>query len=504
MQEILKKFLAEQSIIKNGAKFSVEGVLKTPKQAAAHLETLRPKFPDELLRKTVFELQSALEGISKEIEPRIDLSKFDDRLGKLMSGDPTKYILGIDLGKNEKILLNSKLMPIDGVDPDQFMKSMTRKGKEEFHSSCAFCHLYYNPYELNPKGVVKERDGIPLLHVNSFIQPKYKNKLKGDASKIFKFVEHLFPSKESREFFYSWLHHATTSKALTYLYITGGQGIGKEALHRLLESFFGWDNSVRLKHNFLKSNFNSEIKNKQYANFDEFYCRTYHEREYLKTLLNPRIGIEGKGRKVEQVNLYLNILMTNNSYKNVVVNFEDRRFSMPEVTSVKLANFVGKEDLEYYFNLDEDPGALSAFHEFVENYSPKYGPHDQCRTKTFEKTCIESQPFIREVAVKKILSEVVNGITFFEYNKCKMQAEKAAKTRGTFSGNQYAAGFFSTDDFRNYFEEFTWNGVKLCHSVTENALREPELNINQDIIKELASDDEMMTNLDIEAALKRE
>ena len=214
------------------------------------------------------------------------------------------------------------------------------------------CFVDYDP-ELNQCTYVKD----DFLHLNLYEPAKWRseNYFKGvqiipETKMPIEYVEffnHMFGNfPESLTYVLDWIAYSLKHKNITVLALVGTKrGIGKSSLAGIVGAMHGKTNFEVCKKTILGKEFNTQMLNKTFVNFDELGISNESELESIKAYTNSITTIEGKGADAKTVRLHANIMLTNNSDDclNGVRVGDDRQFSVPETNDTPLT-------AEYYLN----------------------------------------------------------------------------------------------------------------------------------------------------------
>jgi len=143
-------------------------------------------------------------------------------------------------------------------------------------------------------------------------------------------------NEESYEYMLDWMCNSLRAKNRTYLLCIASKGIGKNILYDILEGVHGKANSIITNDTVLKEKFNSQLMNKTLIAFNEVDIRRDSEIDRLKAYADDYMSIEGKGKDAIQVRTYASVLIFSNRSGAVRIEAGDRRFSVLDLTDVKL------------------------------------------------------------------------------------------------------------------------------------------------------------------------
>lgn len=177
---------------------------------------------------------------------------------------------------------------------------------------------------------------------NKYIPPEwkkypYKRKLPDELPSLFrKLVNHLFPIKEEREYFFSWLYASLFERSFVYLVLCSKPGTGKNRLKLVMRALHGLANSVDGKRSTLVERFNSQLSDSTLAWFDELSYDMDME-NVMKELQNDSISIERKGVDATRATrIHASIVISNNKPRDNYIAFDARKFVPLKVTGKRL------------------------------------------------------------------------------------------------------------------------------------------------------------------------
>lgn len=230
-----------------------------------------------------------------------------------------------------------------------------------------FAKIIYDPYDIR-----KFRDEtIPngqIKIVNRYRAPTWKTKSSDLTLEELKalecppliadFLSHLFPEKESRDFVINWLFHAFYSRCDTYLVLNAAKGVGKNTFWKLVKAFMGTENCKEPPVSSLDSGFNAFLYNNRMLFFDELRAETKQAIDRLKKYANEDQAIEFKGVDADKTfKTFNSCIISNNDLTSLHLGWDERRFSVPVVTNVKMTEAYTDEqlsDLNDRFEKDEE------------------------------------------------------------------------------------------------------------------------------------------------------
>lgn len=227
--------------------------------------------------------------------------------------------------------------------------------------------IEFNPYR--PEQIYKQDSGYgqECSHINTYKKPEWQ--LARELTPIEKkencvlpsiiddFFTHLFPDEVCRNFVFDWLHYAITLRCETYLVLNGAKGIGKNILSETIcKALLGKENHKLAQPGALESQFNSVLTQSRMIVFDEFKIDDDDKINRLKRYINSEQMIEKKGVDVGKTQVtYNSFIICSNSLHDMKIAWDDRRFSVADMTGVKLDEVWSKEKIKQLVDEVSDP-----------------------------------------------------------------------------------------------------------------------------------------------------
>ena len=271
---------------------------------------------------------------------------------------------------NKILFFSKKSQKITEYDYDTYMKVVD---KEKQIKPIA-CVVSFNPYR--PEQIyLDESEGGNCTHLNTYQKPDWQigrtltKEETLENSKlptiIDEFFSHLFPKDECKEFVYDWLHYALSSRCETYLVMNGAKGIGKNVLaETICSALIGKNNHKIANVGALDGNFNSILAECRMILFDEFKMADDDTINRLKRYANSEQTIEYKGIDVGKTETtYNSFMICNNSLTDMRIAWDDRRFSVMDLTDKKLDDVWSPEKITTLLNIFKTPN-----HEYVRQF----------------------------------------------------------------------------------------------------------------------------------------
>jgi hypothetical protein len=227
--------------------------------------------------------------------------------------------------------------------------------------------IEFNPYR--PEQIYKQDSGYgqTCTHINTYKKPEWqvareltdaeRQKYCNLPSIINDFFTHLFPDAGCREFVFDWLHFAITLRCETYLVLNGAKGIGKNILSETIcKALIGKDNHKMAQPGALESQFNSVLVQSRMIVFDEFKIDDDEKVNRLKRYINAEQMIEKKGVDVGKTQVtYNSFIISNNGLHDILIYWDDRRFSVADMTETKLEEAWSSDQIKLLVDTVSDP-----------------------------------------------------------------------------------------------------------------------------------------------------
>jgi hypothetical protein len=250
--------------------------------------------------------------------------------------------------------------------------------------------LQYDPYNIDSLNMVDFED-YKILRVNLYIPPQWR--FKPDPNKpcpdiIKRLLVHLFPVYSDREYVKDWLYNATVMRNETYLVLNGAKGAGKGIFATLCKSLVGRTHYTEAPESFLDTQFNSVLDKKRMLALDEFKVdKARHTK--LKRFINKYQNIEKKGMDAnESSETHNSYLIMNNDESDMYLEHDDRRFSVPEISSDRLETSMSEEEITSLVRQleDEESQIVYEFGYYIFNRgAKKHDPFSVLKTPKFHR-----------------------------------------------------------------------------------------------------------------------
>lgn len=292
--------------------------------------------------------------------------------------------------------------------------------------------IEFNPYQPKPIDFRPDQYGRPCNFLNTYKKPEWQEDREITAGEamgckppaIFTdFMLHLFPDKECRTFVLDWLHFALTDRCETYLVLNGAKGIGKNLFsENLCKPLMGTNNHKVAQPSALTSDFNALLKDSRMIVFDEFRVDSAEKVNKLKRYVNEEQMIEQKGKDVDATQKTFNsFIISNNDMADMKIAWDDRRFSVADLTKVKLREAWPKEKIDQFLDMCKDMVMMKQLGYWLMYRKPRYTKFDDYKGKHFYALCYSSfsewQKVLVDLAVSRQYKELTNADLKKEYRK---------------------------------------------------------------------------------------
>lgn len=284
----------------------------------------------------------------------------------------------VDITSNEKFVFNRKRKEISPDISYEFFEDYLAKNDllKDKSLNCMIGKEIYDPTDYRRIYPLEIEDVSGASVVNSYKSPEWRLNKDGSfyepseeeieglecPSLILEFLHHLFPNDEHRDYVYFWVRTAITSKCQTYLVLNGTKGAGKNLFFELLTHLVGGSNSSFGPRSAFTSHFNSFLLRKQIVFYDEIKIENGSHLDCLKNYINDFINAERKGVDANRVYpLHASGVIANNKLSDLFFHWDERRFSMPEISRIRLDFVWPEEKIQKLRELFKDSSVMRDF-----------------------------------------------------------------------------------------------------------------------------------------------
>ena len=215
------------------------------------------------------------------------------------------------------------------------------------------CSFVYNPFNEFKLGKVDGYWQYNLYEPPKWLEDKYYScgevqipKLDVIPTIYDKYLKHLVNGDvKSYEYVLDWLTTAITSRNYCILTTIGNQGIGKGVLGEIMMRLVGEQNFTKSGKRIVDKDFNGQISGKRILYVDEVVISNADQENRMKDLINDYIEVEKKGVDAKLSRNYSSIYFSANQLDAIKITSDDRRFSIIELTNVKLKDVMNKNEI---------------------------------------------------------------------------------------------------------------------------------------------------------------
>lgn len=298
-----------------------------------------------------------------------------------------------------KKFYDTKLKKIVPLDHKTYELVVSKEDRKPIVSAM----IEFNPFR--PEQIyVGDTYGQSYTHINTYQRPEWQFERELSASEIQnfskipaiidRFFNHLFPDKRCREFVFDWLHYALTARCETYLVLNGAKGVGKGILSEHICKFLmGKDNHKLAPQGVLESNFNAVLERCRMIVLDEFKIDDDEKVNKLKRYINKDQMIENKGKDTDKtIETFNSFIVSSNSTSDIRIEWDDRRFSVADLSTIKLEEVWSKDDIKELIEAIEDSNhtAMREFGYWLMYREPQGDAFTAFKGKHFYKLCYAS------------------------------------------------------------------------------------------------------------------
>lgn len=221
----------------------------------------------------------------------------------------------------------------------------------------------------------------PVYHVEKFEQ----------------FMGHFFPVEKDRKFMYAYSRDSVDGRAGAAVILAGSPGTGKNTFVELILG--GLVGEVNFRKAVMGegrgggAKFHSGVEKCRVRFYDEINL-TSPIRNDIKGFMNKTAAVELKGVNISApYTMHASFVLANNSPSKIELEYDDRKFFVPRLATVKLEDVFGDDWVTDFIEEVQTPAAIkSIYHMCVEK---GFGvdtkkPH---KTEDFYKYCLNSMPY---------------------------------------------------------------------------------------------------------------
>jgi hypothetical protein len=358
---------------------------------------------------------------------RMSVYKGADDVIKGFSYDGLVPFISVE-NHNKIIFFDKKSKQITNLSYDTYSQTVDK----EYKIRPMPAKIEFNPYR--PEQIyMGEYIGQDCTHINTYRKPEWQigKKLSNEEAKklsklpniIDDFFTHLFPDQNCREFVYDWLHFALASRCETYLVMNGAKGVGKNVLSNIVCASLVGKNNHKIAHKGALDKFTVILAECRMIVFDEFKIVDDESINTLKRYANSDQMIERKGIDVGQTEeTYNSYIICNNAVTDMRIEWDDRRFSVVDLTDKKLEDAWSEDKIATLLELIQDPTCdeMRSFGYWLLYRSPKVmtSAFSVYKGDHFYKLCYTSFPEWAKMIIDEITSKTTKN--YYDEGELKM------------------------------------------------------------------------------------
>lgn len=264
----------------------------------------------------------------------------------------SRLIYNVDDSSDIVFMYNEQAESYDSFDMSVVPKIFPKEVQPLIKGRTTAAKLVYEPFTTGSRFIYA--DGIKeVFHrFNTYCHPEWRLKdTQSDAqlpALYDKFFKHLVKDDEpSYEYLLDWLANAIRDRNFTVLCaIASEEGTGKGVLGIIMSNLVGESNYNKVRDEVFKNKFNKGLKNKRIVQLDEVKLKGDEELNRFKDIINTSVEIEAKGKDAELMKNYASFYLTSNNIDAIRPSASDRRFSIIEMTNIKLLKAFTQKEID--------------------------------------------------------------------------------------------------------------------------------------------------------------
>lgn len=490
MEELIKSFYDKAKILsKSKTKVIIDGHITDGGEFFAYCLTKYKWFEEHVMEKGLWKLNDK-EKVEWSRKLWGEYFAFD-RKENVYSSDvfegstlnTTDFEIVIDYHTGKEVVFNNKMRQISKMHPKAYMAALsTHERKLIKDQGMKMATFSFNPYNDFEKRIILQ-EGQKVVEFNCYTPPKWRCNEEGrldlDLERNYtrpfppaifeEFMEHLVPKVSHRKYIYHWMHQALFSRNETYLVLNGKKGAGKNLLCNILGVLAGTEYFRDANQRFFTEGFNSVLDRARLILLDELKFETSEKQDRLKKYINKGQNIERKGidadKTIETFNSYI---INNNEISDAYIVWDDRRFSVPDLTPVRLLDIWTQEKVDSFVSMFEEDLEFQRHLGFwLKQYgkSEDFGKFSWLAGNRFWRIVHNSLPEWQKVIVDSLLSREKAEYTVADLKQTYKRRVDAQKFP------------FKTQKIADFLDSYRYIGkykLGMLEGVGENAIVIPE------------------------------
>lgn len=258
----------------------------------------------------------------------------------------SKYLVNIS-DPSECVLLDTNTGNALRVAPQVVAQVLGGRNDQALYRESNFIYAKFD-YDRFGSGPFYLNDEMGVHIYNAYIPPTWQHdnfffskELPAAPTELPKVYDEFFThltdgNQESKDYLVDWLATAIQGRNYTLLTALGEPGVGKGVLGEIMERMFGEHNFVRTRDEIFKNKFNGQLRNKALVYIDEVALKGADDHNRLKDIVNDKIEVEQKGKDATYIKNSASYYLSSNQLDAIKPEAGDRRFSIIQLTDVKL------------------------------------------------------------------------------------------------------------------------------------------------------------------------
>jgi len=259
-------------------------------------------------------------------------------------------------GVNYVVDINSNVLT--DIHPNAFWSAYTGKERKEIESGKTrnVARCIFNPRDSRAYYTENE-----LTYLNKYKRPEWYSStiMPGHPEEFVALLDHLFVRDQKQiDFVLNWIYRLMSSRNETALVLNGVKGVGKNLLYAVCKALTGPVYCAEAPKKFGVKEFNDILRDKILILLDEHEIKK-EKYNFLKASFNEWQTIEAKGQAVKSTEkVYTNFMIFHNSPSDIYLENSERRFSVMDITDVKLEEIWSFDKSEMFYKSLEDPSSI--------------------------------------------------------------------------------------------------------------------------------------------------
>jgi hypothetical protein len=292
---------------------------------------------------------SVASSMNTKVEFTLDVQMNGPLFEKLTN---SRLIYNVDDSSDIVFMYDERAGSYESFDMSVVPKIFPKEVQPIIKGRTTAAKLVYEPFTTGPRFIYADGDKEVFHKFNTYCHPEWRLKGELESAQLpalyDKFFRHLIRGDEaSYEYLLDWLANALRDRNFTVLCaIASEEGTGKGVLGVIMSNLVGESNYNKVRDEVFKNKFNKGLKNKRIVQLDEVKLKGDEELNRFKDIINTSVEIEAKGKDAELMRNYASFYLTSNNIDAIRPSASDRRFSIVEMTDIKLTKTFSQTDID--------------------------------------------------------------------------------------------------------------------------------------------------------------